>query len=175
MTRNRGFTLTELIASMLITSIVVFALGMMLVDFNRVAVRGSRSRELWADFRFAKDFLARELIKATDFDIGVPFSSPLADGSVLRIIDSEGEEVEISLDPSTNRLELVSASRRVLVLNDVEEVRFFLGDDLFGQPLDTYMNIFTRQERVAIHSGDSASDVMAVRSSTFGVHMRSLN
>jgi len=153
---------------MLISGIVVLVLGMMLVDFNRVALKGTRSRDLGLDYRFAKEYLQRELVKARDYAI-------VDDGAGLNLTDENDDIANIVFDESAGTLTLSAVDRGALLLNNLEDVKFFLGTDFEGNILDNLMSVHTLQRQVAVHTGDPEDSVVVTSSATFSIYMRSLD
>ncbi|NLB34852.1 MAG: prepilin-type N-terminal cleavage/methylation domain-containing protein [Elusimicrobia bacterium] len=175
MTNDRGFTLTELITSMLISGIVVIVLGLMLVSFNGIILKGKKNRDLEKEFRFAKDYLQQELMKVKDYEI-------IDGGRGLNLIypdeidfDIDGETAEVRANISKGELKLTGKNHGALLFTNLENVKFYQGRDFNGKLRDDIMNIHTLQRAVAVHAGNPADSVVSESSNTFTVYMRSLD
>ena len=166
MTRDKGFTLVELIAAMIISSIAVLAVGSMLNDFNKVILRGAKRKEMWQDYRFAKNMITRELIKA-DSNLSIT-----GGGDGLSFVDKDGNTVNFVYDPVDKTLMITGDAGDALLLSDLEALQFSYGKDADSNLLTNLIEIHTEQKRASIYSGPSAP-VMETSSGTFKVYLRS--
>ncbi|MFA5858060.1 MAG: prepilin-type N-terminal cleavage/methylation domain-containing protein [Elusimicrobiota bacterium] len=117
--RESGFTLIELLITIVISSFIVFSIGMILIQTQLSWQKGRGTINQDADSRYCRLMIERELRKATSVYVGTP-------ASAIRVWTIYGDTETIRQNGTNIELYSVATGSTLILLQDVVTLQFVL-------------------------------------------------
>ncbi len=115
---NKGFTFIELIVVVIINSVIIFTVGIILLQSQTSWQKGFGTVELGSDYRYCRIKLEIELRKATNAAITLPARNE------IRFVTITGDTETCRLNGNFIELRYASTGKTEVLLRDVSTLQF---------------------------------------------------
>lgn len=172
--KSKGFTLVELLVTIIAGSIVAISVGMLLTDFSRVLFRARASSAVNIEYQIAKATLRNSLMKAREL---ITDSSDLIAGKEdIEFRNVYGETILINRDDGESEIWTnKDSSPDQLVLSDAVDLLFFhpvISTAPGALPSENIISVFIEQEKISAYAGEDP--IVEKSSATFNIFLRNL-